>query len=134
MRERPMGEELLAIARNVLLEKLMPLLPDDRRYDTLMIANAMGIAARQLAQGNDFSRYECHELEVILGTTETKAATKEEKGNPEELYRALCMRIRNGEFDPGTPGYEAAHEFLHRITAQRLRESSPKILEAAGLK
>ncbi|MBT5191948.1 MAG: hypothetical protein HOM07_06340 [Rhodospirillaceae bacterium] len=134
MRERPTGEELLAIARKVLLEELMPLLPSDRRYDTLMIANAMGIAARQLAHGNDFSRYESRELENLLGKTGTETAAKKEEGDPTELYRELCVRIRNGDFDPDTPEYEALQEFLYRVTVQRLKESAPKILEAAGLK
>ena len=32
-----------------MLEDLLPLLPEDRRYEARMIANAMAIAARELA-------------------------------------------------------------------------------------
>ena len=42
--DRPDGNLLLDVARRVLLEELLPLLPEDRRLDGLMIANAMGIA------------------------------------------------------------------------------------------
>ncbi|MFI5019871.1 MAG: phosphotransferase, partial [Dongiales bacterium] len=45
----PGGEMLLAEARRVMLEDLLPLLPEDRHYEARMAANAMAIAARELA-------------------------------------------------------------------------------------
>ena len=45
----PAGEMLLAEARRVMLEDLLPLLPEDRHYEARMTANAMAIAARELA-------------------------------------------------------------------------------------
>ena len=45
----PRGETLLAEARRVMLEDLLPLLPADRHYEARMSANAMAIAARELA-------------------------------------------------------------------------------------
>lgn len=45
----PMGEMLLAEARRVMLEELLPLLPEDRHYEARMTANAMAIVARELA-------------------------------------------------------------------------------------
>jgi aminoglycoside phosphotransferase (APT) family kinase protein len=45
----PGGEMLLAEARRVMLEALLPLLPADRQYEARMTANAMAIAARELA-------------------------------------------------------------------------------------
>jgi len=45
----PGGEMLLAEARRVMLEELLPLLPADRHYEARMTANAMAIAARELA-------------------------------------------------------------------------------------
>jgi len=52
MREQPNAEALLAIARDVLKQDILPLLPSDQRYNLLMIANAMAIAARQCQQGH----------------------------------------------------------------------------------
>ena len=46
--DQPAGEALLEAARRLLLEELLALLPAERRYDGLMIANAMAIAAREL--------------------------------------------------------------------------------------
>jgi aminoglycoside phosphotransferase (APT) family kinase protein len=45
----PAGEALLAEARRVMLEELLPLLPQDRQYEARMAANAMAISARELA-------------------------------------------------------------------------------------
>ncbi len=46
--DRPDGAELLTVARATLLEDLLPELPPARRYDALMIANAMAMAQREL--------------------------------------------------------------------------------------
>ena len=48
--EQPEGSVLLAEARRLTIEELLPLLPEDRRYEARMIANAMAIAARELSQ------------------------------------------------------------------------------------
>jgi phosphotransferase family enzyme/uncharacterized protein DUF6285 len=47
--EQPEGSILLAEARRVTIEELLPLLPETRRYEARMIANAMAIAERELA-------------------------------------------------------------------------------------
>ena len=40
---------LLALARDVLLNELLPLLPPERRLDARLVANCMAIAAREAA-------------------------------------------------------------------------------------
>ena len=129
MRERPTGEELLAVALMVLREELMPHLPGDRRYDALMIANAMGIAARQLAFGNEPEREERNRLIDLLVRTGTCDRTTAEDSDLAELNHLFGTRIRGGEFDPGSPGHDSLKTFLLDTTIQRLRESSPKTLE-----
>lgn len=49
MNNRPYGNELLDVARRTLLDELLPLLPPEKTYDALMVANAMAIASRELA-------------------------------------------------------------------------------------
>ncbi|MGB3289253.1 MAG: DUF6285 domain-containing protein [Burkholderiaceae bacterium] len=49
MNNRPHGNELLEVARRSLLDDLLPLLPGEKAYQALMIANAMAIASRELA-------------------------------------------------------------------------------------
>ena len=133
MRERPTGGELLTIARKVLREELMPLLPEERRYDALMVANAMAIAARQIAFGDAPERRQRQDLAALLGETvegDASTAASEAVGDP---TRRLSAEIRGGEFDPGTPRHAAVHSFLLDVTIQRLRESAPKTLKAAGM-
>ena len=51
--DAPSGAALLASARRTFLDRLLPTLPDERRYEGLMIANAMGVAERELAGRRD---------------------------------------------------------------------------------
>lgn len=116
MRENPDGAELLAIAREVLRKELLPLLPKDKAYDVLMIANAMGIAERQLRQGESPMREEHRQLVELLGSAGDLAA----------LNRLFAQRIRAGEMDGNT----IAEALLWQMTVQRVRESAPKALAA----
>ncbi|MDP2227209.1 MAG: DUF6285 domain-containing protein, partial [Moraxellaceae bacterium] len=67
MREQPDGAELLAVARELLRKELLPLLPKDRAYEALMIANAMSIAERQLRAGDAPQHTEQQVLSMLLG-------------------------------------------------------------------
>ena len=49
MNDQPDARNLIEIARATLNAEILPLLPADRRLTGLMIANALGIAARELA-------------------------------------------------------------------------------------
>lgn len=49
MTDRPDARELLEIARATLAAELLPLLPADKRMTGLMVASALGMAARELA-------------------------------------------------------------------------------------
>lgn len=127
MRELPEGNDLLSIARKVLLNNLMPLLPVERRYDVLMVANAMGIAMRQMSMGNEIAKQNRQVLEGLIsneGVTDDHDYTM--------AYWALCTKIREGDFDPGTADRTALLDFLHDLAIQRLRESAPKLLETVG--
>jgi Domain of unknown function (DUF6285) len=52
MRDRPNGAALLDVARLSLLEEVAPALKGQPRYVVLMVANAMGIAARELNEAD----------------------------------------------------------------------------------
>ncbi len=47
--ERPDGSMLLAEARRLIVEDILPLIPEERRYEARMAANAMAIAGRELS-------------------------------------------------------------------------------------
>lgn len=114
MRERPTGEELLKIARDVLKNELLPLLPKDKSYQALMIANAMSIAERQLQQGSEPQQKEQEVLSMLL----------KKSGDLSELNKELAKNIRQGVFDENSD----VMKFLWEQTVQRVRESAPKVL------
>ncbi len=47
MRDLPEAPELLALARDVLVSELLPLLPPERQLDARLVANCMAIAERE---------------------------------------------------------------------------------------
>ncbi len=111
MRENPSGKELLEIARDVLRDEVLPALPDDKRYQALMIANAMAIVMRQLEAGEGGLAGEQGRLENLLGAEDTL----------EHLNSTLASRIRNGEADG--PDIWIA---LHDVALEKVAESNPK--------
>ena len=98
--EIPALEELLAEARRTLAEEVAPRLSGSERFKTLMAANAIGIALRELAASAD---------EAAAG--QCLAAAERD---------ALCAAIRRGRED-GSP---AVHDRLLRDAAFRRRFSA----------
>lgn len=68
MRELPQGDALLQYAREVLRKEILPDLPAKHRLTGFMIANAMGIAARQLHNGDEQDYQELVALQTLLRT------------------------------------------------------------------
>jgi hypothetical protein len=93
MADRPNGAELLAVARATLLEDLLPELPQARRYQVLMIANAMGMAQRELEAGTGTLAAERDALKHLASDLR-----EGKRDGDDETYRALleaCMvRVR----------------------------------------
>lgn len=135
MREQPHGQNLLSIARNTLLEKVVPLLPQDQRYNALMVANAMAIALRQWDAGDSWQQDELVRLHTLLGLDGlgVDALGEEVQNGQQDLQnaliaanRALAHKIRHGDFD--APSQPVA-ELLEWLAVQRVRESAPKVMQ-----
>lgn len=131
MRDQPTGEALLETARGILRDELLPALPAEKRHAALMIANAMGIAIRQLQHGDAADRAELDALRRILSLP---AADGEAQGpNLRPLLidgnRRLAEWIRTGRADVGAP-HQAVREHLFKVTRQKVAESNPKYLAA----
>ncbi len=120
MRDQPKGANLLLQARATLLGELLDKLPEDKRYDALMIAHALAIVARELEAGEG-GEGERASLEALLGPSQ--------EDDREAALRALNARlakeIRAGRYD----GAEPVHALLSRDTAVRLALSNPKLLQ-----
>ncbi|NYT76578.1 hypothetical protein H0A71_06210 [Alcaligenaceae bacterium] len=115
---RPAGDELLSVARRALLDELLPLLPEDKTYDVLMIANAMAIAARELAAsqvagGRGGARIAGFlHIEKVQGTQPTEAG--------------LAALIRRRGID--TSRHSSLRALLLSLTREKLALSNPKYL------
>ena len=119
MRDRPEAMNLLAAARRLLREELMPLMPAERRLDGLMVANAMAIAIRQMATGDGPAEEERRSLQALLGGDSQDVL---------KLNRELARRIRTGAVGIGAADADHIHLHLTRVAADRVAESNPRAL------
>ena len=129
MREQPNGPDLLAIARDVLKQSILPALPKDKVYEALMIANAMAIASRQY--GEQPLAQEWQQLESLLSEDQLAQIADQSTEMTDKVKLAtdaLVTNIRAGKFDqPGQSGGQLK-DFLSWQVLQRLKESNPKAL------
>lgn len=124
MREQPAGQNLLETARNTLLEKVLPLIPQDQRYNALMVANAMAIALRQWQAGDTWQQEELTRLQALPGID--VPADADLQNALLTANRQLTQKIRKGEFDQASAAQGA---LLMWMATQRVRESAPKALQ-----
>jgi hypothetical protein len=123
VRDLPTGPALLALARDVLLNELMPLLPPTAHLEARLVANSMAIAAREAVSGAAPEQGILHELEELCG----------EGGEGEQgLLRRFARDLRAGAFDEGEPRERRACEILWHLTIARLRDANPRFLNANG--
>jgi hypothetical protein len=127
MRDRPDGKRLLELARSVFLAELLPRLPEDKRYDGLMVAAAMAIGARELGAGA--APYEEERRGLMRILDEMPTGDEPLEAALERLNRRLAQELRAGRWD----GDPAVHALLHAAAVARLKENNPKLLRAEGL-
>lgn len=119
MREQPKGDSLLACARQVLKEEILPALPGDKKHALLMVMNALSIAERQLGFGSQPEAEELAALRLLL---------REPGVDLPSGHRLLGQLLRQGAGDPGQAARSRYLSFLRTAARQRLRESNPKAL------
>lgn len=110
LREEPQAPDLLATARDVLLNDLLPALPPDKAFAARMVANAMAIAAREATQ-DDWEPAMLARMAALAGDP-----------------RAFAAAIREGHFDPGTTDHARAAALLDDMTRARCTVSAPRAL------
>jgi hypothetical protein len=100
MRDKPFGAALLDVARQTLLQEIAPGLEGGRRYAVLMVANAIGIAAREIEQQSLVERAWRGALSRVA-----------EEGADLDVSAARLVRaIRDGEHDADAALHGALHE------------------------
>lgn len=117
MRHEPTAANLLETARTVLREKILPQLPASARYEALMVANAMAIAARQIEAEDRPMREAQDRLAAIYG----------DRSAPLQMLEAkLVEDLRSGRFDAPSPLRETVFDHLWQTACARTVESNPK--------
>lgn len=103
MINQPETRDLLAEARQVLLDSVAPELSGEHRYQALMIANAMGMAIRELEQ--------------------------RDQGEPEQTDRALRAFLAQHSLEPvdslDDKAADAEAKFAQAIFERRLEGTDP---------
>jgi hypothetical protein len=129
MSERPEAADLLDEARRTLLEALLPLLPQDRRYDGLMVANAIAIASREARSGDTLLREEVRGLQTLLDRAgAADGALEGLRARLLELERQLARDIRRGVYDAAGSQRDAVRAYLRASAQARVRISNPRAL------
>lgn len=122
MRTRPNGADLLAAAQKLLRDQLLPELPEAQKHTALMIANAMGVAMRQLQAG------EAAELEERLSLARLLHRSVIGPQGTNTGDRELGQLLRTGLADPGKPRRADVLKHLRTAVRQAVMESNPKYL------
>lgn len=125
--EAPDARELLAMARETLMDEVLPALDGDRRYAALMIANAMAIALRELAPTDADLADEVASLRGLYEGPQAAPADEPTAQTLARLEARLARDLRDGVLDGG-PQYAVRRWLRARIEA-RLAVSNPRALE-----
>jgi hypothetical protein len=128
MNDRPNAAELIDAVRGYLEKELLPALTDARlRFQTLVAANVLAVAGRELATEVASLEEEWGLLDALLGHEERST---EVKPAVERRNRDLCERIRAGDFDEAGRFRELA-QVLRRVVVRKLEVANPRHLETA---
>jgi hypothetical protein len=119
MHDLPSGTALLALARDILLHELTPLLPEERGQDARLVARCMTIALREAEAGEAPE----HALRAFYGTG----------GDNDEVLARFARELRIGAFENSPDRDACARAMLWRLTVAKLRQSNPEFLAANGL-
>ena len=111
MRDRPYAAQLLAEARRLLVEAVVPSVSSQTRYQALMIGKAMDLAERQLNASCEIEEMLEDRLRGIV----------QSDGSLPQLTSLLSHRIREGSFDRSGEVYK----FLRLVVAFKLQETNP---------
>ena len=113
MHDQPSILELVEAVRDFLETKAMPQLEGRAAFHARVSANALGIVERQLALGPKQAADEIERLKKLLGRDDTL----------DELNRALCSAIREGEIGLESPGLA---DHLWETTLAKVAVDQPK--------
>lgn len=121
MNDHPDALELIRIANQTLARDILPDALPEQRYTLRMIANALGIAARELEARDADSAVETRGLNTLYG--ETKNAEDLQQRN-----RQLSRDIRRGAFESNSAQPAKLRQHLIASARAKLAAAYPKAL------
>lgn len=119
--------ELLETARDTLLSAVLPELARDRRYDALMIANVLAIAAREQRLGAGARDNETRRLQQQLRDAGIRLTDERPGEVLIGLRKTMRTAIRAGAFDDPARGRALARDLL-QTASELVAISNPKAL------
>ena len=145
MDDLPSVPALLALAREMLVNELAPLLPEELHADARLLADAIAIAERQAEAGDELTQDLLCDIAALYNYDLTQPAPTltlprkrgrkwegaERKKDEFELLRRFANDLRVGAFEH-SPLDRAARAILWRMTIAGLRRSNPNFLAANG--
>lgn len=111
----PDARNLLATALDAFRAEILPVIPAEKRYAALMVANALAMAEREMS-----APIEGHALALMLYGDPQMTA--------EDCERRLAADIEAGHFDAPGARREAAFRAIKAINTARLGITNPKLL------
>ena len=138
MRDLPPGPELLVLARDVLLNELLPLLPQESQLDARLVANSIAIAEREARAGDRMWQEVAQRLEALYSAIPKSGPITYCGGigddlENSELLRRFAHDLRAGRFEDSPSQEGEARLLLWRLTIAKLRCANPRFLTANGL-
>jgi hypothetical protein len=145
MHDLPSVPVLLALARDLMVSELTPMLPQQLHADARLLADAMAIAERQAEAGDELRQDLLRDIAALYNHDLTQPAPShsldrkrgrewegaERKKDERESLRRFANDLRVGAFEH-SPLDTAARAILWRMTIARLRQSNPNYLAANG--
>ena len=131
MHDRPTAGELLAAVRQFLEAELLPALSDARlRFQTLVAANVLAVAEREVAVEDQHLREEWEWLSGLLLLTQPGPdSTAELRTGLRGANQQLCLEIRKGYFDEAGAFLSLLRELRKRVV-RKLEVANPRYLAA----
>lgn len=121
MNDHPDALELIRIANQTLARDILPGALPEQRYTLRMIANALGIAARELEARDADTAVETRGLNTLYD--ETKNAEDLQQRN-----RQLSRDIRRGAFESNSAQHAELRQHLLATARAKLAAAYPKAL------
>ena len=120
MSDRAAMRQLWRLAHQAMGDDVVPAVQGGARYQALMVARVLAVAARESELGGEIERQELIGIEALVARS----------GESLEASRgALCREIASGRFDAPGPERDALLAHLALTNENRLRITHPKALE-----